>query len=159
MKKKHIWYHEAISNKEKYQLKAFVKSLDPKLTLRFKKYVGGSGSYVYKTKTVVINTSYDLSIQDALSVLFHELCHYHCTQERIFTKYHDFKTDKEYLESTIKTGLRAERFVDRLAQKFMRDFFPGIRYLRGYTKFGVEWWKKVWLPLLKLQYGLTDDSK
>lgn len=72
--------------------------------------------------------------EDLISVFFHELGHKHCREMGIWRTYHD--RDKlrgdQRLRSIIRTGLKAERWIDRWARNTMKLYFPHHIYNAGY---------------------------
>lgn len=64
--------------------------------------------------------------------LFHELGHIHCYQNGIWSAYHHAIPTNDlskYQKSVIRrTGLKAERWVDRWAAKEMKKYYPNIKY-------------------------------
>ena len=85
-----------------------------------------------------------------LSVFFHELGHSHCYRNKIWAAYHrcDVKWrkqkivyPKELMIKIIRTGYKAERWVDRWAEKRLKLINPKIKYRSGYdgTKESKKW--------------------
>lgn len=71
-----------------------------------------------------------------VSVFFHELGHIHCHDEGKWRSYHNMKppgklSDRER-ELMVRTGLRAERWIDRWARREMHKHFPRMRYHTNY---------------------------
>lgn len=97
-----------------------------------------------------------------LSIFFHELGHKHCHDMGIWRWYHTrymrngrYWYTKKLLNGIVKTGLKAEKWVDRWAEKTMKLYFPDIKYLVGYNEEGVKWYKENYIPWFKDK--LNDD--
>jgi len=79
------------------------------------------------------------------SIYFHEWAHIQCYKNNKYKIYHTLKdkyTEKE--KHIIKyTGLRAERYCDKIASLEMKSNFPKLTYQHSYnTVNGVEWYRK-----------------
>lgn len=97
-----------------------------KVRVYFYKKFNGLGGY-YNTQTHSIHIW--RGKQDHLSVFFHELGHHHCNMNGIWPAYHNgFVYTRKKLSAFMLTAYKAERWVDRWAQKEMMKFFPKRRY-------------------------------
>lgn len=88
--------------------------------------------------------------KDLLTVFFHELGHSYCFRNHIWLAIHrgaSYRGRTKYFTSEvarkkIKTGLKAERYVENWADQEMRKWFPNLRYEYAYYDKGVENWYK-----------------
>lgn len=76
--------------------------------------------------------------------IFHELGHIYCYESNLYEIYHNNSLpEKELAIYMRKYGLRAERFVDKVGQSLMSDYFPDIPYVPCYqTETSIKWYKK-----------------
>jgi len=84
-----------------------------------------------------ISISLNQSAKSMLSAFFHEIGHIHCFKNGLWTSYHvnkplEFLSKKEKIKY-IKTAVKAEKWVDRWAEKEMKKHFPELKYYRGYS--------------------------
>ena len=63
-----------------------------------------------------------------LSVYFHEYCHIWCYRNGKWKRYHENHDPKLYLSSAVK----AERFVDRMAEHELFVYDARVKYVSGY---------------------------
>lgn len=75
-----------------------------------------------------------LCYSDALSAFFHELGHLHCHANGIYPAFHKsyFRSWAE-VRAMRRTALRAERFVDRWAEREFRKRIHGGLFCRSYV--------------------------
>jgi len=71
-----------------------------------------------------------------LNTLFHEIGHLYCYRNDIWKNYHIDKVrlSKKEKELIVKTGLKAERWIENWAEKEMKKWFPKVSYDKGYYK-------------------------
>jgi hypothetical protein len=76
-----------------------------------------------------------------LDIFFHELGHNHCHKNGIWKSYHTRGRRSKcgllfypaaIARAAMRTGYRAECWIDRWAQKEMQRWFPGMSYQNGY---------------------------
>jgi hypothetical protein len=71
-----------------------------------------------------------------LSTFFHEIGHVYCYQKGIWKSFHINKPLEDLTNSErkkyIATALKAERWVDRWAEKEMKKHFPRLKYMETY---------------------------
>lgn len=105
--------------KKEYGLKKLVWDSD--------KSRGGACSYwdgtVYITRS---KANYDF--KKRIHVLFHELGHIYCYENRIWPFYHYYKKDEFNRKKYIQTGLKAERWVENWATKEAKKHFPRFKF-------------------------------
>lgn len=65
-----------------------------------------------------------------INTIFHELGHIHCQNNNLWVAYHTQLS----AQKVIRTGLKAERWVDEWGIKEMKKYFPEIKILRSYSK-------------------------
>lgn len=93
------------------------------------------------------------TVRDFLSTVFHELAHIQAYQMGKYVHYHGPRPleDVEVNILAIRTAIRAEKYVDRLARKLMKIYFPDIPYKIGYNQREIEWFRENWLADWKLR--------
>lgn len=81
-------------------------------------------------------------VKDYLSTLFHELGHSYCYRNNVWSAYHNkraiFRNGRSYhktkdLKTILRTGYKAERWVDKWGRREMYKHFPHLTYRMGYT--------------------------
>jgi len=90
------------------------------------------------------------TIQSFLSGVCHELAHVLNYRNKKYYDYHNFHMNTRYtkkrVQNWIRVGYKAERYTDKVGQELMRKHFPGIPYLKAYTKKdGHKWYKENYL--------------
>jgi hypothetical protein len=146
-----IWMkHEALT-----AVRAIYRSYGVKFRIRWDRHGSFSKSPEWYIQ-LGLGMPYEIdTIQSFLSKAFHELAHLHCFENRKYVNYHSYRplTDVQTNILAIKTAIRAEKYTDRVAQKLMNTYFPGIPYKKGYDKEGVQIFREVWLDKWKLKLG------
>lgn len=78
----------------------------------------------------IIWISPEIELRDeALSILFHEICHIICYRNKIFWNYHNPVSPNE---KKAKIALRAERFVDKMAKNKLKKYDPDCMFFESY---------------------------
>jgi len=81
--------------------------------------------------------------------VFHELCHIICAREGIFPLYHSMGyphlMTKAHKLAVRRTGLRAEVYVDKMAEKIFQAYFPDLTYNQSYRTWQHKAWHQAWL--------------
>lgn len=102
--------------------------------IRNKNFVWG-GTCEYDTGIISLNhktLNGSKNFGRKVRTLFHELGHIHCYENNIWCSYHhstSLKSLTKYEKGlVIKTGLKAERWVDNWAAKEMKKYYPKIKY-------------------------------
>jgi hypothetical protein len=102
--------------------------------LYFNKKKSSLGQARYWARSISIKR--DQPISDMVSVFFHELGHIHCHDEGKWRSYHNTNPPSKLTERErrliLRTGLRAERWIDKWASSEMAKHFPGLRYTSNY---------------------------
>jgi hypothetical protein len=94
------------------------------------------------------------------SSLLHEINHLVAWDNDKFTAFHHFGTDrggygKKYAIGYVRTALRAERYIEKLAKRDMAILFPGMKYHETYhTAENVEWFQENEIKTIKKEFGL-----
>lgn len=65
------------------------------------------------------------------SLIYHEVAHIKCLREGKYKRYHSACTPKDYM---LRYGLRAERYVDSIGEKIMKEYHPELKYISFYQK-------------------------
>lgn len=92
------------------------------------------GSCYYTDGIIIINSKFKNNKQKFYNILFHEIGHIYCYQNNIWKNYHLNKIQLTKREKSLilKTGLKAERWIDNWAEKEMKKWFPKMKYNKGY---------------------------
>lgn len=110
------------------------------------KYMMGSGFWRSQTDTIhILGTEKDL-----LSIFFHELGHSFAFRNYIWPGYHGHYFHsrggttvytKKGLVAKIRTGYKAECWVDNWGETEMKKYYPNLKYEKGYHSD----WSRRWL--------------
>lgn len=132
-----------------------IKKLDRILKLHYKHlynrvyYKLGSdgqtaGIYNTLTRNICITFNKKTDERELIQTVFHELGHGFCIKYNKWPSYHTLAIcDKNEAKRYVNTSLKAERWVDRWAEKEMKKHFPQLKYKALYfTPHGVEFNKK-----------------
>jgi hypothetical protein len=86
----------------------------------------------------VIYVSKDGTKQKRINTIFHELGHIYCFDNNLWTRYH---YNKHWDELTvddaigvIRTGLKAERWIESWAESEQKKWYPNMKYEVAYYK-------------------------
>ena len=112
-------------------------------------YPGGYFQYVetdpFQKYHIYINKSNYCIPKSYLCTFFHELGHVYCHRNGIWKKHHNTPKyiDREYALSVIRTGLKAERWVDKWAKNEISKFYPKIKQFQEYSsKERKDWYRE-----------------
>lgn len=70
-----------------------------------------------------------------ISTVLHEICHILTARKgkfRVYNYIDPFKCSKKERNIYLQTALRAEVYVDKMAEKLCKRFFPGVRFVKSY---------------------------
>lgn len=95
-----------------------------KVNIVYKKHLDNIAEYNHNIKTIIVKSEYKNNINDLIPILFHELGHKHCFDNNIFYNYHN----ETNLRLAKLTALKAERYVDKWANKEIKKFNIEITY-------------------------------
>lgn len=101
--------------------------------------------YFYYAKSLMVLDK-NLNRNTTISVFFHELGHAFCYNEKKYEAFHN--KDKPEVMSTdclkklTRTALKAERYVDKIAAKMLKKYYPNLEYNISYHGIGNEIWLK-----------------
>lgn len=103
------------------------------------KYNHFSGIANGATNSITINGNIEKR-NEILSTFFHELGHIYCYDNNLWNSYH-----KEcYSKNTRRTALKAERWVDKWAEKELYKYNNKIKFIPSYqTKKSIQFLKRV----------------
>lgn len=92
------------------------------------------GSARYWNRSISININQTRSAM--ISTFFHELGHIYCWEKKIWKSFHVNKP-LQYLTKSqklkyLRTALKAEKWIDRWAEKEMKKHFTKIKYINSY---------------------------
>lgn len=88
----------------------------------------------------------NVEIRRFLSSVFHEACHVFNARDGKYAFYHDGKpkTTTKDMKHLLKIALRAEVYTDERAAKLMKEYFPHIKFERGYDDLGKRMFRRYW---------------
>jgi len=96
----------------------------------------GSGAYIDE-REIYLDLSEMSSDEEAWSMLFHELAHFYCAENSLYSHYHNQDPDKSYM---LRYGLKIEKYVDGVAGRLFGSYFPDIEYIPAYdTQEDIDW--------------------
>ena len=105
-------------------------------------FVRKGWSSAIEDKLIEIDTRETNNLNELWSIVFHELSHVLCYRNGKYDKYH--KEILPYNELAIyvrKYGLRAERYVDKVAKTLMNVYFPQYTFIEAYrTEEDIKWY-------------------
>jgi hypothetical protein len=110
-------------------IKKIVK--DRGLKLVFKNIGGYRGYLDYKNKKLIVNG--DLSKRDLISLVFHELGHLYCYNNKKYKSFHVVGDLTEIEKKTrVLTAWKAEKYVDDWGEKEMKKYYPKLKYIKAF---------------------------
>lgn len=113
------------------------------IKIRFVKQKTTSGLCFFKAGMIWINPEIDRR-DEALSVLFHEICHMICYRKKLYWNYHNPKASNK---KKSKIAVKAERFVDKMAKKELYLYDPECMFFESYQdNESAKWLKNYYLP-------------
>lgn len=88
-----------------------------------------------------------------ISTIFHEVCHIIATRNRKYAMYHNSDLDSQKdIDLFRRYALRAELYVDKMAQKMCKKLFPKVRYNKTYRSKREREYLKKWLDRYPKKY-------
>lgn len=94
---------------------------------------GYSGQYNVDTRNIKIALVNDE--RDLIQTYFHELGHGYCIKNGLWKSYHKSTLNNtQEVDLYIRTALKAERWVDKWAEKEMKKHFPDLKYKPYYME-------------------------
>lgn len=102
--------------------------------------------------TIYIDNSGQYSKSFFLGIFFHELGHVYCYRNNIWKTYHSPRLNRKRKNAIqiVRTGLKAERWVERWGAKEMKKWYPRRKYIDLYnTVDGRKWFHQNTLPYFK----------
>jgi hypothetical protein len=147
------FYDRAINKKSHYYKEIYELAKQYRVRIYLQKCGETSdeegGAFPATSKVFLSTTIYGKpsTIRDFLSGFFHELGHVLNFRNKKYYNYHNFHSKTRYTKERVRnwiyTGLKAERYTDKVAKKLMRKYFPEVPYLPGYNgKEGADWFSK-----------------
>ncbi len=106
---------------EREMLSTLAKFYEVKLEITKKNPMKLHGWYDLRNNTIYIPETLKCDTSQYLSVFFHEAGHHHCVKNGLWKNYHNPSVK---LSIRKKTALKAERWVDKWAEKQFYSFFP-----------------------------------
>lgn len=111
------------------------------VSIVFQNLTDGVAWYTHTNKTITIDKKYQNKRNKLIPIIFHELGHKYCYERNLFNAYH-WEND---LGKILKTGLKAERFVDKWAANEMKINGIRIKYPYFYNDKTCTKWFKIYL--------------
>ena len=85
----------------------------------------------YRAGIVKLNY-YRINSRNRYTTLFHELGHIYCYKQGLWKKYHidleEWKNTKKAIDGIVKTGFKAEKWVDMWGMNEMKKHYPRKKY-------------------------------
>ncbi len=122
--------------------------------LKLKTSSFSSGADAHLNKDLIFLGYKDFEENELITAFFHELSHFYCMYEGKFAIFHDLKPvsecTTEELIIWVKTGLRAERYVDKVGKRIMALYYPDMEYESGYDNeyAGIIYKARIQLPIM-----------
>ncbi len=131
------------------KLKRILKNYGIKYRIRNVKNCMGSASVF--NNTIELSSCNIKTRKELLSVTFHEICHILCYRAKKYYNYHYYteKPMKNKIKTLIRTGLKAEKYVDKVAKKLIKNYYPKFKFEISYDKDRIQWYKENITPQLK----------
>lgn len=118
---------------------------DLKIKYRFNStsyYLGGEAIPI--SQKIFIDYNARTTDEMFLSIFFHEVAHCFNFRNKKYLAYHsipDVKTEKQlkrkmskhHMGLIVKTGLRAEKYTDKVGKKLMKQYYPKAKYTSWYN--------------------------
>lgn len=130
------------------QIKDLYNQFDVKLQVVGDIYCGACANI--KQRTIYLNklNFYSKNKTDVYRVhlIFHELCHILCFDHKKFFHYHSMTHGKVKRDVIRLTGLKAERYCDKMADAFIKSLYPDFPLHKSYrTPQSKIWYHKQFL--------------
>lgn len=110
------------------------------VVFRYQERLGGEA--ISRKQKIKVYWNEYMSVQCLLSVFFHELAHCRNYINKKFLAFHSMtdpsRMTTEHIKLVLLTGLRAERYTDKIGAKLMKEYYPEIKFIAYYSKKGVE---------------------
>lgn len=83
------------------------------------------------------------SDEETISTFFHEVSHVKCFELGIFPLYHNkWRFDRKDRAKIRSQAWRAEKHVDLMGKKEMKNYFPDMKYIPSYLGKSCAWTRK-----------------
>ena len=134
------FYEKKIDKQCKEQVRYFLKTFG--VRVRFVKK--GWCSAIVGENLIEIDLRETYTVQKMWSCVLHELGHIYCYQNNLYEIYHKENiSPKKFAKYIRRYGLRAERYVDKVGERLMKDYFPDIPFIGCYSsEDSVKWYRK-----------------
>jgi hypothetical protein len=102
--------------------------------------------------------------REMASAILHEYCHMVCHRTGKYKTYHTFAIPKKnkirHWTNFLRTGVKAEQYVDKKAEKLFPKIFPGMTYSKSYrSKASIAHFKKTFLKAIEIALMLAKLEK
>lgn len=128
-----------ISKIELYScLRSICKDFNGSISIKLKAsddLISTSATFDIRTNLILLNINQYDSLDNVLSVFFHELGHLVNKELGKFPLYHRYllsdipKNKRRYF---LATALRAEQYTDKMGKKLMKIYFPDLKFTPAY---------------------------
>jgi Zn-dependent peptidase ImmA (M78 family) len=123
-----------MTNKQKKEIRIVLRSMGIKFRIRKSLH----STFDAKNKMILISEN-NYTDSEVWSTVFHEIAHLFCYYKSIYKNFHQPKNWNKYR----KAALKAERYCEKLGERFLKCYFPDIVYLNHYNnKEVIKWWRK-----------------
>lgn len=120
----------------KSNVQEIIRSLSKQYKVRttFSKSIKCRGLSRYWRRSITINST--CTTREQMSVFFHELGHIYCYDNGLWKNYHldkfpgDMTDEEKWL--CYNTAIKAERWIDKWAEKEMKKHYPDLKFITSY---------------------------
>jgi hypothetical protein len=88
--------------------------------------------YYRPNREIWINLYHIGSLHEMICGFFHELGHHECSMNNKYVYYHSVNDVNPWY--MLHYGLRAERYVDKVGARIMKEYLPKLTFYSGYHK-------------------------
>ena len=106
---------------------------------RLRNIKGAGGMADIELEIIEVNKDFGLSTKKKemdffISTVLHEVCHILATRRGKYLMYHTFQNfeSQKGIDMYRRYALRAELYVDKMAQKMCKELFPNVRFQKAY---------------------------
>ena len=139
-----------LTNKQK----STIKDLSNLFNVRYriiKPDSAGCEGWSFCEENMILISNMKMTDSRLISITLHEICHILAFKNNKFNLYHHpsgMVLTKEHIRAIIRTGWRAEKYVDCQAEKMMKKLFPRRKFVQSYNlkdDDDKEWYNKHFL--------------
>ena len=112
---------------------------------------------------IVIKYGKNQTTRVFLSIFCHEIAHCLNYRNKKFFAFHSLNkledATRRHIQLAIRTGLRAERYTDKVGRQLMKKLFPGCRYTAFYNRQDMRDCYRILVAERMKEYLLTSNKK